>query len=60
MSEIIHLVPILRQKGGDQARNPEGGLGRFEIEVKEESEATIIDTEGKWYSKEDYQIISRR
>lgn len=60
MSEIIHLRPILRRKGRSQARNPEGGLGRFEIEVSEESDATIIDTKGKWYSKEDYQIISRR
>jgi hypothetical protein len=60
MSEIIHLRPILRAKGGSQARNPDDGLGRFKIEAAEESEATIIDIKGKWYSKGDYQIISRR
>ena len=60
MSELIHLVPVLRPKDKSQARNPEGGLGRFQIEVAEESDAEVIDTKGNRWSKEDYQTISRR
>lgn len=60
MSELIHLVPVLRLKDKNQAHNPEGELGRFQVEVAEESDAEILDTKGNRWSKEDYQIISRR